>query len=585
VLAAALAVIVVAAIWILSPLATPEVPMRVVPLTTMDGFEAGGISPDGRYVAFEWGGERNKNQDIYLKFVGSSDAGVQRLTTDAADDMAPSWSHDGQRIAYIRNTTQGRSEPTMRIRVMSPIGGGDREVSEFPVRVPANWAPGDQYLVAGRQAAPGESAPANGIFLIPLDGSQPRALTHPKPPEHHMMASFSPDGRHLAYVSCTDESEYLCQPNVLDVDRSLSPVGQPRRLTAQPTPSNIAGLCWTPDSRALVFGGGELGFTYLWRVAIDGRTPATRIDIAGPGALFPGISGDWLTFSRITADTDIYRIEGGRAPETVVSSSTYDGNVSFAPDRPRFAYCSQRAGERVDVWTADTDGTNSHQLTHGSNTSSCSPAWSPAGQRIAFDSKSPDGSWHIWTMDTDGGTLQRVTADSGDQNHPTWSRNGAWIYYTWRQAADRDFWKRDLWRVNVETGRKEQLSFTGDVVIGRESFDGTSVLLQVKLPSGQLLSQPIAGGPRRSVVACAWGAALSVIEAGIYYVQCEGDSTGAGQVHRISPDGADRIVALLEHYRFSLLPGSFAVSPDGHTILYEREVHPGGDLMMIEHFK
>jgi Tol biopolymer transport system component len=60
----------------------------------MEGFEAGGLSPDGRQLAFEWNGEAMDNRDIYVKFVASPD--THRLTTDPATDIAPQWSRSNR---------------------------------------------------------------------------------------------------------------------------------------------------------------------------------------------------------------------------------------------------------------------------------------------------------------------------------------------------------------------------------------------------------------------------------------------------------------------------------------------------------
>ncbi len=95
-------------------------PPRVVPLTRLAGKEAlACIAPDGEQVAFAWSGEKFDNTDIYVTLVGSTD--VRRLTTDPADDYAPSWSPDGRRIAFLR-----RVGNAARIHVISALGGPDQ---------------------------------------------------------------------------------------------------------------------------------------------------------------------------------------------------------------------------------------------------------------------------------------------------------------------------------------------------------------------------------------------------------------------------------------------------------------------------
>ncbi len=212
---------------------SPETPasvpaMRVVQLTAMNGFEGGGLSPDGRQVTFDWEGDGPYNRDIYVKSVGSSE--LRRLTTDPAGDIAGMLSPDGEQIAYFRD--EPRPFFSWRLRVMSSLGGSDRKVSDIPVWVGGTWSPDGRYLVAGRASAPEAPHPSNGLYLIPVQGGEPRAITRPKAPEVHQSPKFSPDGHRLAYVSCDGPIiRTNCQVSVLDVDSSFAAAGSPRRLT------------------------------------------------------------------------------------------------------------------------------------------------------------------------------------------------------------------------------------------------------------------------------------------------------------------------------------------------------------------
>jgi eukaryotic-like serine/threonine-protein kinase len=85
-------------IWIVAPLAllaavavavwfnrsnseAPEEPITSLPLTSYPGYEGhASFSPDGNQVAFEWNGEKQDNDDIYVKLIGPG--GSLRLTTD-----------------------------------------------------------------------------------------------------------------------------------------------------------------------------------------------------------------------------------------------------------------------------------------------------------------------------------------------------------------------------------------------------------------------------------------------------------------------------------------------------------------------
>ena len=193
-----------AGLWLLRPsrpATAPVAAMRMVQLTALSGYEIGRVSPDGRQVLFDWTGEGRSNRDIYVQVVGSSDP--HPLTTDSADDVAPIWSSDGRQIAYVR---RGPGPFSGHVRVMSSLGGSDRQVSDFLVSVPAAWSPDDRYLVAGRATPPDATRPSNGLYLIPVQGGEPRAITRPPPPGVDRTPAFSPDGHRLAYVSCAGPS-------------------------------------------------------------------------------------------------------------------------------------------------------------------------------------------------------------------------------------------------------------------------------------------------------------------------------------------------------------------------------------------
>ena len=90
------------------------------PLTTYPGFEqVPSLSPDGSQVAFSWNGPRQDNYDIYIKLVGPGEP-VQLHWNPAPDDT-PAWSPNGDRIAFLRRT----SESTAELIVMPALRGAE----------------------------------------------------------------------------------------------------------------------------------------------------------------------------------------------------------------------------------------------------------------------------------------------------------------------------------------------------------------------------------------------------------------------------------------------------------------------------
>jgi Tol biopolymer transport system component/DNA-binding winged helix-turn-helix (wHTH) protein len=572
--------------WLLRVFRGPAAPvaaMRMVQLTALSGYEIGSVSPDGRQVLFEWTGEGRSDRDIYVQVVGSSDP--HPLTTDPADDVAPMWSSDGSQIAYVR---RGPDPLSGHVRVMSSLGGSDRKVSDFQVAVPAVWSPDDRSVVAGRAAPPDATYTSNGLYLIPVQGGEPRVITRPPPPGADRTPAFSPDGHHLAYVSCAGPSiRTTCHVNVVDVDSAFAPAGTPRQVTQVPD-TTIRGLTWSRDGKTLIYGAEELGVNYLWRAGVDGRRPPERIEVAGAGAVFPSIApGDRLVFARVVDDDDIYRFEPGRSPQLVARSSVFDGSPQFSPDGRRIAFCSARPGDAVDVWIANADGSEPAQLTHGPGKSQGSPAWSPNGLEIAFESRAADGSWHIWTIDVQSGTQHQVTADLGDQNTPTWSHDGDWLYFSWKLGHASDLWQRDIWRTRVRQKSMEQVTHGGGGFVGHEAADAKTLLYQPGLRTSPVLSQPLDGGAPSTLIACVINTTVAVTESGVYYVPCSaGFAPGEIPIRVMDPGtGKDREVGKLDQYHVGSLRAGFTVSRDGKTILYGRTVNSGADLMMIENFR
>jgi Tol biopolymer transport system component len=69
-------------------------------------------------------------------------------------------------------------------------------------------------------------------------------------------------------------------------------------------------------------------------------------------------------------------------------------------------------------------------------------------------------------VDLERRTPVQVTMDPGDQNRPTWSHTGEWIYFSWRQGDERD-----IWCTQVRTGAKERVTTHANAIVGRESLE------------------------------------------------------------------------------------------------------------------
>ncbi len=499
--AVALVIVVGGTAWLLPRLdRRPQAPapMRPVALTSLSGWEFyPNFSPDGEQVVFSWNGTKQDNWDVYVTLVGSSD--VRRLTSDSAEDARPTWSPEGRQIAFVR---QRGDDST--IHLVSPLGGAERRVGDFSGAESLDWSPDGKWLAAGNSGQlnfgyltllprPGGKG-QRGIYLVSVEGGAARPLIVSNGNRVDSKPAFSPDGRHLAYVSCGSSDVGLagmrdCDVALVEVDTSHATAQRPRRLTTQRS-NYIYSVAWTRDGSAIVYAVLERtdwqSLSGLWRVTIEGNRAPERIEDGGELATAPALarSRDRLAFTRMSLDSDIYRYQAGGPVQLVAGSSLMESTARLSFDGRRVAFSSDRAaGNIAEIWVADADGSNPQQLTHGPGVFQGSPSWSPDGRRIAFDALGKDSLRHLWMINADGGAPRQLTTDKDEQVVPTWSRDGRWIYYSSSQTDTRD-----IWRIPADGGVPQRLTHEAGGPFACESADGKSLLFQSKDADSPLMT-------------------------------------------------------------------------------------------------
>jgi Tol biopolymer transport system component len=153
------------------------------------------------------------------------------------------WSPDGRQIAFLRGRLEG---PPLypagfaTIHLVSPLGGPAPKLSDFPASNwdPPSWSPDGRWLATTRAASPAEPE-LEGVYLVPVQGGEPRRLVLPKMAYGSYNPRFSPDGRHLAYKACPFIG--ACSLYVVGLGADYTPTGPPHRLT-QPSSLLDAGL-------------------------------------------------------------------------------------------------------------------------------------------------------------------------------------------------------------------------------------------------------------------------------------------------------------------------------------------------------
>jgi len=566
--AAAVPLLAVAGWFFLRKASAPLPPPSVVPLTSYPGSELyPSFSPDGNQVAFAWDGEKQDNFDIYVKLVGSGTP--LRLTTDPASDRSPAWSPDGRQIAFVRQ--QGNQAS---VYLISPLGGAERKLADFrPTGLQSiSWSPDAKWLAVAEL----EPQAANGIFLVPVERGEKHRLTTNRVSFDHCPA-LSPDGRFLAYASCS--GPFSCDVHLLELGPDFLPKGPPRRLTQQGL--YIQGIAWTADGRSLVYAASRhVGIdTYLWRLPISGAAEPERLELAGSQARHPAIArvGKRLVYTQGGGDADIWKFEAGAPAKNFISSTLPENNPQFSPDGQRIAFGSSRSGT-YEIWVSNQDGSNLVQLTDRLGGHQGSPRWSPDGRWIAFDSQGEAGHFDIYVIDAAGGQPRRLTSHPSDEHSPSWSRDGKWVYFTSNRSG-----KYEIWRIPAAGGESAQITDNGGYV-AFESWDAKTLYYTKysgSTSSGPLFAKALAGGGEQKVLDSVLSGGFVAFEDGIYHI-ARADKEGAYLLRFFEfATGKTRVLTMIE----GQLWGGLNVSPDRKTALFTVGKPINYDLMLIENFR
>jgi Tol biopolymer transport system component/DNA-binding winged helix-turn-helix (wHTH) protein len=581
-------VIVGAAIWLMvdRQRAKPTMaPARIVPFTSFAGSESQpAFSPDGKQIAFVWGGENDDNNDIYVKLIGTEKP--LRLTTNPAADTGPAWSPDGRYIAFLRRSAEGNG-----FYLMPALGGAERKLAKAGGRVNTEdehariaWRPsgewGGEWLAVADSEAPAEPV---GIFLLSVETGEKRRLT--SPPAHFFgdwNPAFSPDGKTLAFTRAV---------NGISLDVYIVPVsgGEPRRLTFDD--AHLKGLAWTPDGREIVFSssrGGSVHTATLWKVPAAGGTPE-RLTGVGQNVFTLAIDrqGNRLAYEQRIHDTNIYRVDisdstGQGAPHTKLTFSTFeDDSPDYSPDGKKIAFVSVRTGS-LEIWKCDGDGANPIQLTNVGGQHTGTPRWSPDGQWIVFDS-GVEANQEIFVISPDGGKPRRLTFDPALDMIPSWSRDGRWIYFTSNRSGDFQIWKAP-----AEGGQAVQVTRHGGLE-AFESADGKFIYYSKGNGLPDIWRVPAQGGEESFVLELkktghrrAW----AVVEQGIYFAVAETPPLSVVEFFSFVTGRVERRVAKLERsISIKSGPPGLTSSFDGRWLLYTRIDQSGSDIMLMENFR
>jgi len=567
--AAFIVVAMAVAVWLFRGTAQkPGAPLEVIPLTSYEGSEQSpSFSPDGNQVVFSWNGEKQDNFDICVKLIGSPTH--LQLTTDPGEDFSPAFSPDGRSIGFFRLS---KDRARASFMVIPAIGGSERLVADIAVpkfylsHYSFSWFPDSKWVVVP------------GLTLLSTEtGEMSRLTLSPTnlPPDD--APALSPDGRMVAFSRLS--AEYASDIYLLGLNEQMRPKGEPRRLTSSKG-MNFPSA-WTPNGHEIVF----ISFSFgpggsLWRVSTSGGEPE-KLPYTGPGAFDAAISrnGNRLVYSHLLEDSNIWYVSlsgvgvASRPPAKLIASTRSERAPQYSPDGKRIAFESDRSGV-YGLWISDADGSHATELFARPGSVSGTPHWSPDGQQIAFHSIMEGKDVDIYVMRASGGKPVRLTTDPAEDDVPSWSRDGNWIYFASKRTGQYEGWK-----VPAAGGEAVRITRNGGGP-AVESPDGKSIYyIKGDYYSGSLWRMPLNGGGETQVLPSVNLRTFALVKEGIYFIS------------ESKPDGKSSIEFLnLETGQIkSVIPVSrpsvgLSLSPDGRSLLFTQG-DEASDLMLVENFR
>jgi Tol biopolymer transport system component len=547
---------------------------RLLPLTTERGRALQPtFSPDGNQVAYVWNGEREDNFDIYVKLVGPG--APLRLTANPAADEHPVWSPDGRTIAFTRQIGEDR----FALMLVPPLGGPERKIAEFPGTSffgnldpgALAWTPDSKSLIVSgteRLAQP------NRLLLVSVETGESRAITNPVGQTADLQGVVSPDGRTLAFIRSIGMN--LTSLYTVPLSAGFIPSGEPRKEQTGDLP--VFYPAWTSDGDLIVAAGNSSAAFTLERVQPGGSAPPVPMGWVGVGAYQPAVStaSHRLAYVRAVRDTNIWRLELGTKdarPQPLIASTLREVFPRYSPDGKRISFHSDRDGA-FQVWVCNADGTNAGALTHFPNATSGTARWSPQGDRLSFDSNE-SGNWEIYTVGADGGKPTKLTNHVSTNIAASWSHDGQWIYFGSNRTGEFQIWK-----VPAHGGDAVQVTHHGGTD-ALESRDGGTLYFTRQDGQGGIWKMPVAGGEETQVLdAPVYRFNFDVTDAGLYYTPPPAADGSSSVQYLAFATGARR-----EIVKITRLDLGLALSPDGKYLLFAQTDNNGSSLMLAENFR
>lgn len=402
-----------------------------------------------------------------------------QLTNSPGEESYPKFSPDGLEIAYTASYNGN-----LDIFILPSTGGVPKRLTyaSYPDRM-LDWHPNGKHVLFASKRETGTPR-VNQFFLVSKEGGMPERLSVP----YGELASFSPDGNKMAYITKITENYpfkryrggltsdiliYDLENNkAVNITNNHANDGKPswagnniyflsdqdemmrRNIWVYNTVSGVTKPITTftdfditymsADTNELVFEtGGQL---YIMDLATDTYKKVDVMVVSDLSVELPQLKNVGSRIQNMTAAPGGNRIvfeargelfnvpvKEGYVVNLTQSSGAFDRNPSWSPDGNYVAYWSDKSGENeiyLQNMRNDSDPVKLSNINEGFG---YNLHWSPDSKKIAFiDEKN-----NINLIDANTKVLKKADSDSYNIGHGgrfyftiNWSPDSKWITYS-----------------------------------------------------------------------------------------------------------------------------------------------------------
>lgn len=336
------------------------------------------LSPDGTTIAFR--SERDGG-GIFLYALATNQ--VHKISTIGHN---PAWSPDGTEIVCA---TEGIVRPEDRVTSSSQlwairVDNNARRLIYKGDAVQPSWSPNGERIAfwASRSGQ-------RDLFTIrakPRNGITPEPVTLTNDAAVDWNPLWSPDGLYLYFVSDRDGHMGLWRMKVDQNSGEAQGAPESVRLPVE----EIAHINLSRDGRRIAFVEYKL-LANVYRVHFD---PAKEVIESTPESLTNGkfaytrpdlsANGRWIAFNSQGNRDDLFLLgSDGSGARQLTDDQYKNRGPRWSPDGEKLAFFSNR-GTSWEIWTYTLAGGTFQQLTRGAAGTTAWPVWSPDGKKLAY---------------------------------------------------------------------------------------------------------------------------------------------------------------------------------------------------------